>query len=274
MYTDKYQRPHKTTELGGAGRERGVGNKYGQRAAAHRAHRAAMFRQALQMFQDPTSEGMAMNAERTVQVQPLWSGPARGLIPIFGPSTPADETASTATEEPGFIERTRRAFLDNIKGFDQTSPSEYENTSQSRIWGLATCSAAALTAVLRAAGQPVRIADVMKEMPKAITPRSGLVSRPALVAAANTFGGQANDDVRTYEQLKEATESGQPVLVDFTNAKFREGHWIVVTGVTQDGVQVADSSRYNMTFMSKADFLNSWSRKGIRLAGFTPQSTA
>jgi predicted double-glycine peptidase len=182
----------------------------------------------------------------------------------FSPNTQAISPA--AARERG------QAFLRSIKGFDQTKTDEYDSPAQARAWGYSTCSAASLTAVLRAAGQDVRIADVMKAMPGGMTIQLGLVSRPSLVNAANQFGARATDDVTGYDALDQATEKGQPVLVDIRNGKFPEGHWIVVTGVDENGVQVADSSRYDMTSIPRGEFMRSWSGRGIRLEGLTPGS--
>jgi uncharacterized protein YvpB len=171
---------------------------------------------------------------------------------------------------PSMIREQGQAFLRSIKGFDQTSAGEYENAAQARAWGYSTCSAASLTAVLRAAGQDVKVADVMKAMPGGMTIKLGLVSRPSLVNAANQFGANATDDVTSYDALKERTDSGLPVLVSIRNGKFPEGHWIVVTGVDDNGIKCADSSRYDMTSISKSEFLRSWDSRGIRLEGLTP----
>jgi uncharacterized protein YvpB len=176
---------------------------------------------------------------------------------------------ATLASMPGYREASQ-AFLASIKGSDQTAVGEYDSAAQARAWGYSTCSAASLTAVLRAAGQDVKIADVMKQMPGGMTIALGLVSRPSLVNAANKFGARATDDVSSYDALKQATDNGQPVLVDVRSAKFPEGHWIVVTGVDDNGVRTADSSRYNMTSMPKGDFMRTWSGRGIRLEGLTP----
>jgi hypothetical protein len=220
----------------------------------------------------------------------LWESLVRGApVPLTTARTPAAPTdqggpggvtaladrgeqldAATLAALPGAREA-NQSFLTSIKGFDQTLTSEYDSLAQARAWGYSTCSAASLTAVLKAAGQNVRIADVMKEMPGGMTIALGLVSRPSLVNAANKFGAKATDDVVGYEALKQATDSGQPVLLDIRNGKFPEGHWIVVTGVDENGVRTADSSRYNMTSISKGELLNSWkSGRGIRLEGLTP----
>ena len=180
--------------------------------------------------------------------------------------------SGTLATMPG-VREAGQAFLSSIKGSDQTRASEYENAAQARAWGYSTCSAASLTAVLRAAGQDVKIADVMKEMPGGMTIALGLVSRPSLVNAANKFGARATDDVKSYDALKEATDNGQPVLVDIRNAKFPEGHWIVVTGVDENGVKCADSSRYNLTSIPKGEFQRSWSSRGVRLEGLAPTTS-
>jgi hypothetical protein len=215
----------------------------------------------------------------------LWESLTRGaqfagLPANAAPLTPDAITAMTAGAQqlapsvqaiaPAMIREQGQAFLRSIKGFDQTSVGEYESAAQARAWGHSTCSAASLTAVLRAAGQDVKIADVMKAMPGGMTIKLGLVSRPSLVNAANQFGARAADDVKGYEALKEATDAGQPVLVSIRNGKFPEGHWIVVTGVDADGIRCADSSRYDMTSMSRAEFTRSWDSRGIRLEGLTP----
>jgi uncharacterized protein YvpB len=216
----------------------------------------------------------------------LWESLTRGTaFPIqpMSAASPAPEQAvagGARTEPapqaitPAMIREKQQAFLSSIKGSDQTSINEYESAEQARAWGYSTCSAASLTAVLRAAGQDVRIADVMKEMPGGMTIKLGLVSRPSLVNAANAFGAKATDDVTSYVALKEATQNGQPVLVDIRNGTFSEGHWIVVTGVDENGVQCADSSRYNLSSIPRGEFLRSWSSRGIRLEGLTPTPSA
>jgi ABC-type bacteriocin/lantibiotic exporter with double-glycine peptidase domain len=146
-------------------------------------------------------------------------------------------------------------------------PREYDSPEQARVWGPATCSAASLTAVLRARGSRARIADVMAAMPGAITPQRGLVSRPGLVSAAKQFGLEARDDVTSYEALQQATAAGQSVLVDVTNGKFPEGHWLAVTGADAAGLKVADSSGYHLASLSRDEFLAAWSGRGIRIAG-------
>jgi hypothetical protein len=154
-----------------------------------------------------------------------------------------------------------------IKRVDQGSAAEYENTAQARTWSGSTCSAASLTAVLRSRGLNVRIADVMRAMPGALTPELGLVSRPGLVKAAEKFGLSARDDIRTFNDLKRASTSGDPVLVDVRNKKFPEGHWLVVRNVTPTDVEVVDSSGYRIKSMSHDQFLRDWSGRGIRING-------
>ena len=218
----------------------------------------------------------------------LWESMTRGAaFPGMQPGTPvmqpgAPGTAMTARAEqlspadlaltPGMVRERGQAFLRSIQGSDQTAVSEYESVAQAKAWGGSTCSAAALVAVLRAAGQNVKISDVMKEMPGGMTIALGLLSRSSLVNAANTFGAGATDDVRNYEELKAATDNGQPVIVSIRNAKFPDGHFIVVTGVDDRGITCADSSRLNLTSISKSELLRTWDSRGIRIEGFTPNA--
>lgn len=197
---------------------------------------------------------------------PPFEGGPEPVTALAARAQPLDPPAARAVT-PAALREQGQAFLRSIRGFDQTSVGEYESVAQARAWGYSTCSAASLTAVLRAAGQDVRIADVMKAMPGGITIKLGLVSRPSLVNAARQFGAEAADDVSGYEALRQATENGQPVLVDIRNGRFPEGHWIVVTGVDEQGVRVADSSRYDLTTIPRGEFLRSWSGKGIRISG-------
>jgi uncharacterized protein YvpB len=170
----------------------------------------------------------------------------------------------TAPSAPG---ATASGSAGPVQHINQMDPREYDSAEQARVWGGSTCSAASLTMVLRSRGLDVKIADVMKAMPGAITPQLGLVSRPGLVAAAQKFGLGARDDVVGYDALQQATAAGQTVLVDVTNKRFPEGHWIVVTGADSQGVTIADSSGYRLTSLSRAEFQAAWSGKGIRLAG-------
>lgn len=211
----------------------------------------------------------------------LWESLVRATpgMPLTAAAAVANGAGQAAAQPaaqaltPAMIREQGQNFLRSIKGFDQTRVDQYESAAQARAWGYSTCSAAALTAVIKATGQDVKVSDVMKEMPGGMTIKLGLVSRPSLVNAAEKFGAKATDDVTNYEALKQATENGQPVLVDIRNSKFPDGHWIVVTGVDDNGIQVADSSRYDMTTMPKGEFMRSWSSRGIRLEGLTPTTT-
>lgn len=152
-----------------------------------------------------------------------------------------------------------------LRRIDQTNPAEYENGAQARVWSGSTCSAASVTALLRSRGVGARIADVMKAMPGGMTPELGLISRPALMQAAARFGLQTRDDVTSYESLQSATAAGKAVLVDVRNQRFPEGHWLVVTGADARGVNVVDSSGFNLTWLPRDEFTRSWSGRGIRV---------
>lgn len=154
-----------------------------------------------------------------------------------------------------------------IRPILQTDPKEYATAEEARRWGASSCSAASLAAVLRAAGRPVRVGDVVRTLESAggITVAQGLVSRAALASTARRFGLDAADRPLSYNQLAVAARRG-PVLVDVTSARFPQGHWLVVTGVDAGGVSVADSSGYRLTRLSRAELLSTWSGRGVLLA--------
>ncbi len=171
----------------------------------------------------------------------------------------------------------RRSIPGTVRPVLQADTAEYASIDEARRWGGSSCSAAALTAVLRGAGSTARVGDVVRTLEKAggITVARGLVSRPALVATAREYGLAATDRAMSYEQLAGATQAG-PVLVDITNARFPAGHWLVVTGVDSGGVSVVDSSGYRSTHLTRAEFQAAWSGRGIVVssagaAATTPQ---
>jgi hypothetical protein len=229
------------------------------RGALPRAQaRAGAFSQALQT----ASLRTAPPAART---SPASGRPTDGTWRLASAGTARTSAAAprvTAGDAGGRIER-----------IDQTDAREYESAAQARLWGGSTCSATALTMVLRSRGSSASVADVMRQMPGGITVAQGLVSRPSLVNAAAKFGLQAQDNVTSYDALQQATAAGQPVLVDVTNGRFPEGHWLVVTGADPRGVSIVDSSGYRLTSMSRDEFLASWSKRGIRIMN-GPQSQA
>jgi hypothetical protein len=220
--------------------------------------RAGAFSQALQT-------ATLRTAPRAARASAAASRPSDGTWRLASAATGRTTTAApriTSADAAGRISR-----------IDQTDAREYDSVAQARLWGGSTCSATALTAVLRSRGISASIADVMRVMPGGITVERGLVSRPSLVNAAAKFGLRAQDNVTSYDALQQATAAGQPVLVDVTNGRFPEGHWLVVTGADARGVTIVDSSGYRLTSMSRDEFLAAWSKRGIRIMN-GPQSQA
>jgi hypothetical protein len=167
-----------------------------------------------------------------------------------------------------------------VKPIRQADSAEYATPAEARRWGGSSCSAAALCAVLRSTGKNVKVGDVVRVLERAhgITVAQGLVSRPALAATARKFGLQADDRSLSYDQLAQAA-SQHPVLVDIRNARFPEGHWLVVTGADATGVDIVDSSAFQLTRMSRSEFQTAWRGGAVRLspgseepAGLPPNS--
>jgi len=113
-------------------------------------------------------------------------------------------------------------------------------------------------------GAPVHIGQVLDSLIAldAITPQAGLLHAGALETVAEGYGFQATTFWSwTLQDVAQVTNQGVPVLVDVVDAKqqtpypgFAVGHWLVVTAVSSDQVQVSDSSGYHIHTLSLALF--------------------
>ncbi len=189
----------------------------------------------------------------------------------LGPALKTGSTSSLADSFPPSLAFAPKGALGVVRPVLQADVNEYGGPAEARTWGGSSCSAASLTAVLRSLGSQAKVGDVVRALQSAggITVGQGLVSRPALLGVARRFGLDAQDRAMTYDQLSRTTSSG-PVLVDVKNARFPEGHWMVATGADASGVSLVDSSGFQITRMSRAEFQAAWSGRGVT---FGPSST-
>jgi len=153
----------------------------------------------------------------------------------------------------------------SVQAFYQGDPRiGWDSRTQYTTWWPSACSPAALTMVLRAWGTNTSIGAVLDHLiaHKAITPQSGLLNAGALAAVASEYGFQAKTFWHlTAQQVARLTVQGVPVLADVVDAKrqtaypdFVVGHWLVVVGVSQNQIEVRDSSGYHIRSLSPATF--------------------
>lgn len=150
-----------------------------------------------------------------------------------------------------------------VRRIDQRDPAEFDTPAQAQLWGPSACAAAALVMVLRARGGTATVAEAVRALGPGWSAQRGLLGRQHLVRAAAQLGLSLSDRAMSLDELDRLTGAGIPVLVDLTNRRFPLGHWLVVTGVDAGGVSVVDSSGYNLTRISRQEFLASWNGRGM-----------
>ncbi|HLL80243.1 MAG TPA: hypothetical protein VKT25_12125, partial [Ktedonobacteraceae bacterium] len=62
----------------------------------------------------------------------------------------------------------------------------------------------------------------------------------------------------SLDQVIAVANSGRPVIVSFPPYKYDGGHLLVVVGGNSSLVYLADSSAYNRTQLTHAQFMNWW----------------
>lgn len=145
---------------------------------------------------------------------------------------------------------------------NQLDASQYSSAHDATTWAMSACSAAALTEVINAWGNfHYTIAVILKveSAVGAITPALGLTTEAGIATTAATFGFQTDwGHHKSLDQIIAAANRGTPVIVAFPPQTYDGGHIVVVTGGNATTVSLADSSRYNRTSLSRAQFSAWW----------------
>ena len=144
----------------------------------------------------------------------------------------------------------------------QLDPAQYGPPSPSEFntWAYSACSAASMTEVLDAYGGHYRIHDVLsvEAQRKDISPQGGLLSEGGIADTVAQFGFQATSGhTLSLDQVIADANAGTPVIISFPPDRYAGGHLLVVRGGDARSVLVADSSAWNRTSISRAQF-NSW----------------
>jgi hypothetical protein len=179
------------------------------------------------------------------------------LVPTWFASAnaPLAQAVSQSAPQPTY------AASKALHRISQLDPSQYNSTQDYNTWAYSACSTAAMTEVFDAYGRHYRIADVLKVEAALgeITPALGLVEDVGVQRTAAQFGFKTSWGYNlSLSQIIAIANSGEPVIVSWPPGKYPGGHLIVVTGGNSTTVFLADSSIYNRTSLSWAQFMQWW----------------
>jgi len=180
---------------------------------------------------------------RNAILAPTWFANS-SVQPTQTPSTPQFSGASKA-----------------LQRINQLDLAQYSSPQDYNTWAYSACSAAAMTEVFNAYGRHYRIADVLKVEAsiKEITPALGLVEDLGIQRTATLFGFNTSwGHSLSLDQVIAIANKGEPVIVSWPPYRYDGGHLLVVRGGNSKYVFIADSSRYDRTTLTHAQFLNWW----------------
>jgi len=143
----------------------------------------------------------------------------------------------------------------------QLDPAQYNSPVEYNTWAYSACSAASMTEVFNAYGHLYRVTDILNVEAQIgeITPALGLVRPEGVEHTAAQFGFKTTwGNAWTLDQVIEAANRGNPVIVSFPPDRYDGGHILVVTGGNDTTVYLADTSGWNRHSLSRAQFLQWW----------------
>ena len=143
----------------------------------------------------------------------------------------------------------------------QLDPAQYNSSAEYNTWAYSACSAASMTEVFNAYGHQYRVTDILNVEAQIgeITPAQGLLRPEGIEHTAAQFGFKTTwGNAWSLDQVIEAANRGNPVIVSFPPDRYDGGHLLVVTGGNATTVYLADSSGWNCHSLSSAQFLQWW----------------
>lgn len=149
----------------------------------------------------------------------------------------------------------------NLQRISQLDPSQYDSTAQYNTWAYSTCSTTAMTEIMNAYGRHYRIADVLavEVAVHGITPQLGLLDSNGVNDTVAHFGFKTYWPAKpTLDEIIQIANSGRPVMVGFPPSRWQGGHLLVVRGGNNQYVFLADSSSYDLTSLTRQQFMKYW----------------
>ena len=143
----------------------------------------------------------------------------------------------------------------------QLNVAQYQSLQEYNTWAYSACSTASMTEVINAYGHNYRITDILKveSAIHEITPSEGLLEESGIQHTGTQFGFKTVwGHNLSLDQVIAAANSGTPVIVSFPPDRYAGGHILVVRGGNANYVDLADSSLYNRTQVTRSFFLTYW----------------
>ena len=143
----------------------------------------------------------------------------------------------------------------------QLDPAQYSSSEEYNTWAYSACSAASMTEVFNAYGHHYRVTDILNVEAQIgeITPAQGLLRPEGIEHTAAQFGFKTTwGNAWSLDQVIESANRGNPVIVSFPPDRYDGGHILVVTGGNGTTVYLADTSGWNRSSLSSAQFLQWW----------------
>ena len=179
------------------------------------------------------------------------------LVPTwFANSAQAQQSQQNSDPAPRFYGASKV-----LKRISQLDPAQYNSTQDYNTWAYSACSTAAMTEVFNSYGRHYRIADVLKVEASIneITPALGLVEDVGIQRTATLLGFTTNWGYsRSLDTVISIANKGEPVIVGWPPSRYDGGHLVVVVGGDSSRVFLADSSLYNRTSLTRAQFMKWW----------------
>jgi len=143
----------------------------------------------------------------------------------------------------------------------QLDPAQYNSSNEYNTWAYSACSAASMTEVFNAYGHHYRITDILNVEAQIgeITPSLGLLRPEGIEHTAAQFSFKTTwGNAWSLDQVIASANHGNPVIVSFPPDRYDGGHLLVVIGGNGTTVYLADSSGWNHSALSIAQFLQWW----------------
>lgn len=144
---------------------------------------------------------------------------------------------------------------------NQLDPAQYASSQEFNTWAYSACSAASMTEVINSYGHNYHITTILEVESKIheITPSEGLLEESGIADTGDQFSFKTTwGHNLSLDQIIAIANGGAPVIVSFPPDRYPGGHILVVRGGDKNTVDLADSSLYNRTGVSRSFFLQYW----------------